>query len=108
MPWQLHPADLTLRAPGADEQTTLDEALLEILIHSVVAEVLLGVVMATTDRVQKSPRLDLDALVAGAFGTAFTPVGQCAGQRSNYAVGGRRILFRRVRVDDSQNIARIL
>ena len=78
MPWQFHRADLALRAAGADPQTTIDEALFEILIHSVVAEVLLGVVVATADRVQKGPRLDLDALVAGAFRTAFTPVGQSA------------------------------
>jgi hypothetical protein len=105
---QLHGPRFAQDPARADAQTGGLELLLILLIHAVVAVVLFGVVFAPANRVKKSPRQNLQSLVAGAFGAAITTVRQGAGKRRDDAVRGAGIVFRRVRVGNSQDISRIL
>jgi len=59
-------------------QTRSLELSFVILIHAIVAVELRGVVGASTNGMEQSSGLNLEALIAGTFGTALAPIGQGA------------------------------
>ena len=108
MAGQLNRPDFSLTAPGAYFQACGDKALLKLGVHSIITEILFGMIFTTADAMEERAGGDLDRLVSGSFGTAFAPVGQRTGERRDHVVRAGRILLSSICIGDLQDVARIL
>jgi hypothetical protein len=108
MIWQLYRANFSLHTARADAKSGGLKLLFVFVVHSVVAVILFGIVVAAADGMKASAWQNFQSFVTGGLRAAFAPIRQAAGKRSDNVMGRTGIVFRTVRVGNLQNIPRIL